>query len=654
MVTHSAPYILDHTGSVDSGLIAILGYFTHTEIASTPSILLPQFDPSLGRLSAVTVTLASTGSTFAVQSTGLLSLISGGQLTRNFAYDVTAGTSNGGSSTELVSSGSTLLTLLGLGGGDIGGLPAPGSRQFLSVVDQANFSGTGTVAVKLTATNKLEIFTVLSLFNGAGIVGAGQYAGLVTISYDYVPWTLSGRVYHDIDHNGVRSMGESGTGLPLFAKLVRDDLPGGPASGVVAVDPTSGLYTLNASLGTYNVFVDDNASATDITPLVPPAGWTGTQPSTFIRKAVVRANTADHDFGLIHATRACGRLFVDNGAVAGVANDGIMNGGETGVARQTVRLTDANNSSLDTAASDDTGSYCLFIASTISNSAALTIRHDRHPSFMATGGSAGNSSGAYLRGLDAIAFNYVFPQAYDNLNFGTVPAPLLAGSTDQSDSPDAVLWFSHRFESGSMGQVTFSVSHTSSPAGIQLPAAIYHDINGNARIDPGEPLISSAMPVTSGQSVPLLLKVTLPFAAAAGTKFQIALRAEVDFSNASPSLTYVATANDNAEVLPMNAGALHLSKVVDKTTATPGTIILYTITFTNTGEESIRNLLINDNTPPYTVFATSTVVKLPGGLGAPSLTTPAVGTGGAIQWSFTGELLPGADGGVQFSVVVDP
>ena len=129
VVTHTSPYSLDHLGTVDSGLVALLGYFTHTENVATPNILLPQFNPALGRLNSATLTVATTTNTFAIQSTGLLSLISGARLTRNFAYSVTAGQIASGNSSQVVSSGGTLLTLLGLGGGDIGGASAPAASQ---------------------------------------------------------------------------------------------------------------------------------------------------------------------------------------------------------------------------------------------------------------------------------------------------------------------------------------------------------------------------------------------------------------------------------------------------------------------------------------------------------------------------------------------
>lgn len=96
-----------------------------------------------------------------------------------------------------------------------------------------------------------------------------------------------------------------------------------------------------------------------------------------------------------------------------------------------------------------------------------------------------------------------------------------------------------------------------------------------------------------------------------------------------------------------------LTKAADKANATPGATITYTIGYQNTGGTTLNNLKIVDPTPAFTTFAAGSCGALPTGLTACSVSAkPAVGATGAVEWSFTGTLAPGATGSVTVTVQV--
>ena len=101
-----------------------------------------------------------------------------------------------------------------------------------------------------------------------------------------------------------------------------------------------------------------------------------------------------------------------------------------------------------------------------------------------------------------------------------------------------------------------------------------------------------------------------------------------------------------------STAGLTLVKSVDKPTALPGDVITYTVTYANQGTDVLRDVVIYDNTPAFTVFNNATNGTLPLTLTGVALATPSVGSSGAIKWTFTGTLAPASAGTVIFSVTV--
>lgn len=646
--SHPAAFSFTHAGSASTGLVSLLATYTTPTTTAAPAIALPLFDRTLGHLNKVTVSVSTTTSTFAVGPTGLLSLVAAGVATRQLGYTVSAGTSTGADGNQVVSTGAALLTLLASGTVEIGGAPLASSVVFTAEADLQRFTGPGSANLALSATDTLSVSTLVSVANGAGMSGSGTYAGTAAVTYDYTPYRLAGRVFNDANQDGLRGATEAGTGLALYAKLLSAT---GTVLQATAVDPATGLYGFDVAAGSYRVMIDDNATAADTTPLVPPAGWSATSPVTPLRVAVVTNDLPGQDFGLVQATAVSGRLYVDDGAGGGTPNDGVRNGGEAGLPGRAMQLLDAGGNVLATAATAADGRYRLYIPATVSNGSALRIAPAVDASLRVTGAVAGSSGGTFDPAQRGLGFAFSNLVALAGIDIGAVVVAVPTAAGLQAGMPGTVLFFRHRYTAPTAGQLSLSTGHAG-PADLTWSEDVYLDANGNGTIDGGETPVSGALGVVTGQVVWVIVKVTLPAYAAANVRLHTLLRADLALANAVPAATVSSSVMDDAVVLSADGGALQLFKTVSVDTASPGSTVTYTIRFVNLGTGPISHLQVNDETPPFTTFVSATGATLPASLSTTTTTLPTAGTSGALQWTFTGALAPNAEGSVQFVVQV--
>ncbi|WP_438479669.1 hypothetical protein [Oleiharenicola lentus] len=467
--------------------------------------------------------------------------------------------------------------------------------------------------------------------------------------------TLSGFGYRDANRNGLRDDGEAGTGLTLYAKLVLESAPTNPASQVVAIDPGTGAYSFtDVAAGTYRIVIDDNATDTDVTPATPPAGWIVTEQSTLVRTNVVaNTDTPNLNFGFAAGTVVTGRVFRDSGTGAGTANDGVPNGTEAGSPGVTVQLRDGTNAILETVTTGENGGFSIFIPSTVTNGSGLKLVELNLPSQISTGAQVGTTGGSYDRATDTITFNFTTGTSYSGVNFGDVPMAQLTTDGQQSGAAGTTVYYPHEFIAGSAGTVTFSTTHEVSPATEGWTEIVFRDDNSNGILDSGESPVSPGLAITENQQIALIVKVTIPSTAPQGATNKTELKAEVTYTNANPALTQTITRNDVTTVGESSNSGLRLVKTVNKPTVLPGEVLNYTITFTNITTEPLANVRITDNTPTFTKAVSAGVGTIPTSLGTPTTVSPTAGATGAIRWTFTGTLDPGATGTVVFSVIVD-
>ena len=98
--------------------------------------------------------------------------------------------------------------------------------------------------------------------------------------------------------------------------------------------------------------------------------------------------------------------------------------------------------------------------------------------------------------------------------------------------------------------------------------------------------------------------------------------------------------------------ALALLKAADRDTALPGQTITYTVTYANRSSELLGNVVIYDEVPAFTTFASALASTLGSGLTGVTITAPSIGSTGAMRWTFAGSLNPGASGTVSFAVTL--
>jgi uncharacterized repeat protein (TIGR01451 family) len=573
-----------------------------------------------------------------------------------FTYTVTA-TNNGPSPATSVVISDTLPAQVTFLSASNGGTLSGGVvtwPSIASIASGSNVSYTVTVIAPAsgTFTNKVSSTSATvdpTASNNDGSAGASQ----VTTTVGGV--NVTGFVYNDANHNIQMDATESGTGLTLYAKLVSSLLPSGPALQAASVDSATGAYAFsNVGLGTYTIVINGDNVLANVTPAVP-AGWSGTEfPSQTRSVSVTSIDVPNQNFGLIHALTLSGRVFADNGAGGGTANDGALNGGEGGIAGVTVKLTDTTGATVyDTATTDGAGNYSLLVPNTLANGTQLKVTETNLASYVSTGASTGNTGGSYARASDTITFAFASGTTYTGVNFGDVAAFTFAPDNAQAGLPGSAIVYAHTFTANSAGQVTFSIARTSSPALSGWSSALYLDVNGNSQLDSGDTAINGPIALAAGQTIQILVKEFIPVGAPLNAQDKLTVTASFSYTNASPALTSSAARTDITTVGNPTSAGLVLLKSVDKTTARPGDTIAYTINYSNNSSDNLTNVIIYDNMPAFTTFASASNGALPSGLTGVTLTAPAVGATGPIRWTFAGSLAPGASGTVTFHVTLD-
>ncbi|HWZ45994.1 MAG TPA: right-handed parallel beta-helix repeat-containing protein [Candidatus Saccharimonadales bacterium] len=470
-----------------------------------------------------------------------------------------------------------------------------------------------------------------------------EFSGNVTVA---VAVSVSGKVYLDANHNSAPDSGEDWTaGASVFVNLVS----GGTVVQSVSVPAGAGTFTFtNVGAGTYSIVVTNTAIATTAGA---PAGFAFVNPTNG-QLQVTASNDAisNQNFGLFKGSLVQGKVFKDTGNGGGTANNGILDGAEAGVSGVAVRATDGGATVFDSMLTASDGSYTLFITP---GATTVAVIKTNPAAMLSTGASVGTTGGAYNRATDTLTFTKAGEGIFTGANFGIVPFNTFQNDEAQQALPGTTLFYTHIFNPGTAGQVTFTMASTATPSNVGFTRVLYQDTNCNHTIDPGEPVITGTLTTVAGTNLCIIMKVTIPPGTPLNSTDNTSITASFAYTNANPALTSTYSVRDLTTVgAPTNAG-LRLDKSVDKAAALPGATLTYTVIYTNDSSAPLSNLKINDTTPAYTTFLSAVCgAPLPASLTACAITVPAVGQSGAIQWTFTGTLSPSQSGTVSFSVKI--
>ena len=331
-----------------------------------------------------------------------------------------------------------------------------------------------------------------------------------------------------------------------------------------------------------------------------------------------------------------------------IANNGIKDGGEPGIAGVTVKAS-TGATTYDSTMTDGSGNYTLWIPAAATS--PVVIAETNLGGYLSTGGRAGTTAGTYTRTSDSTGFTFAAGLSYVNVNFADVPVNRLIANGQQTGSPGNALFYPHQFNAGSGGTISFSVTSASG-----WPVVLYRDTNCNGVIDAGENVISAAITVLAAEQVCLINKVTIPAGTALGVQDIATLQASFTYTNASPALLGAALVVQDTSTAGVGSGGLVLTKTTDKATALPGETITYTISYKNNGSTPISTIIISDATPAFTTFVSAgcPLPPLPAALTACSVSTqPSLAGVGSIQWQLGGSLNSASTGQVSFSVKVN-
>ncbi len=262
------------------------------------------------------------------------------------------------------------------------------------------------------------------------------------------------------------------------------------------------------------------------------------------------------------------------------------------------------------------------------------------------------------------------PAANTGNNSAVVNVPVSGATTNTfltdgvgTGAPGTSVLYTHSFNAGSAGNVSFAATHVSSPVVAGWSVQVYRDNNCNGIIDgvDGSVEISnSAQAVSAGGQVCIIVKSNIPSTAPYGGQDGITVTATFTPTVGSPA-TY--TRSDVTTVVSSGGSGLVLMKSVrnvttggaagTSNTAKPGETLEYIITYSNTSNAPLNTIVISDNTPAFSTFVSATCnMPYPSAITACNITSPMVGVAGNILWTLTGSLNSSQSGTVLFRVIL--
>ncbi len=356
-----------------------------------------------------------------------------------------------------------------------------------------------------------------------------------------------------------------------------------------------------------------------------------------------------------------GTLFVDNGAGAAVAHDGVIGGDESADALASIILLDGMGTQIATGMVHPGGFWSAALPADYAGTVQLVgaanygyrfISED--VSTLTNASNASTTDGTY-------SFTVAAGAAYDGLNIGLIADPLLSQNQTVGISAGGTVELTHIYTATTSASVDFSyVDIVSNPADA-FDTALFKDIDCDGTADQ---VIAVPRMVTAGEQVCIIARTHASTGIGARAKLTYGLTATSLFTGT----TEISVArNDDAIGGGGGANQLVLKKTIENVTqATPEAIantgkigdeLIYRIYLTNPSTTVATNISVHDQIPTYTALAEPIPSPVAiAGLTCSIVTPPAyiAAYTGPLEWTCPGILVPGAAGAVSFKVEIMP
>jgi large repetitive protein len=215
--------------------------------------------------------------------------------------------------------------------------------------------------------------------------------------------------------------------------------------------------------------------------------------------------------------------------------------------------------------------------------------------------------------------------------------PVQTGAGEPGDTVD----YAYTVTNNGIFLETFNFSYVSSQG---LVWAFYHDLNGNGRVDAGEPVTTSTGVLAGGGTQYRLVARTIVPVVPADHTVDVTTFRVGSTTNAANFKTTTGTTTISIPVMS-------LAKVANAPDPKPGREITYTITYGNSGSGRAIQFVVTDPIPPNTTYVAQSV-KLNNVPKTDEVDADEVTVSGSLVTVNVGTVMPQASGTIEFRVKI--
>lgn len=476
------------------------------------------------------------------------------------------------------------------------------------------FSGSLTVpAGTLTSSDFMVATTTIGN-------NTSEFSPLVTLA----GFSISGSVYADLQPNSVKDGSEDWTsGTTVYVHLIQ----GGNVVATTTVAAGTGDFSFSSvTNGTYTLAVSRNAGTvgSPAPVIAAPLEWLYITPQngTF-QVDVLNSNVSGQNFGLFRGALVRGRVFYDDafGASSAAdetkANNAVQDLSEKGASGVTVTAVAGSNTA--TAVTDASGDFRMYLPHAQFGGQSVVLSHQVQP---ATGTNLDNTSSIQLATTlnDGLAASRTFTstsgQILGTYHFGILRPAIWRPDQSGTTSSPGIIEYLHSYQPQTLGEVAFSTNGN-------LFYGVYGDLNCDGTISAAERninLLATPMQVgydwprlTDGSFKPceVVVQVNVPSNVAPNSVDRVRVKAELSWENNTSVKNPLFLIDTTTTRGLASGGKLSLTKGLRNVTqgetnfttnngGKVNEVIEYKITFSNSGNTVITDVVLGDNVPFFT------------------------------------------------------